>query len=444
VITNDEVRIAVEAEQLRYRTAVASCRVKIAFENYQELTRSVAPDDGYEIRKKPSGPLVRGKPIKDILYIVRHHRPTDDELDAMLAAVGAEFDDEGNLQDGWHGDEVTVHVDLTFCNILFGFIPRVRQVRRILPLLADGKQIEVSWHDATNECFPCTVSRKKQAIYNIHGKLKECFKTPDGKTLDAGTRLYITRIGERKYRLWLRRHPHVVRDCKIFRRDQNGRWRVDIEPVEVEWETSDYVFRHQLTFHELDALFDEARRLGWGVRAAVFEVMKENAQNVPWHVRSVYELVFLKLRTCSLGAVWAEFHKGNTYYQNVGPGFYLFNPEGMFRRKKYVPPPRPPEQRASADTRTTDQGSETKAEERTESEMSQLVGETTAPKPQTEGAAPPANQQHEENQAPVAREPELIAPVGPVEQSRAFGRLVLILGKAVRALRDFFRRIWKA
>ena len=57
--------------------------------------------------------------------------------------------------------------------------------------------------------------------------------------------------------------------------DGHGGWRVEIHDQEpVEWETGDEIFRHQLTFQEMEALWQEARTINLSVRDAVHEVMK--------------------------------------------------------------------------------------------------------------------------------------------------------------------------
>jgi len=96
-----------------------------------------------------------------------------------------------------------------------------------------------------------------------------------------------------------------VRNLKVFVSDGLGGWKVEFHDAEVEWETGDEVFRHQLTFQQMEALHDEARRKKLSVRDAVYDVMKLLAQSERVHVRTVYDAVFLWVRTCSLAAVWA-------------------------------------------------------------------------------------------------------------------------------------------
>lgn len=216
---------------------------------------------------------------------------------------------------------LAVSVEMRFCNIVDGYVPMVKEVRRILPSLVDGESIEVSWQDEPDSWFPCKVSRSKRAIYNLDGRLKSVFKP-----FPSGVRLHITRVGARRYVFGVKRKPHTVPNCKIFVSDGIGGWKAEIRDNEpVEWETGDQVFRHQLTLQQMDGLRDEARRVGLSVRDAVHDVMKRLAQEKPLHVRSVHDAVFLWMRTCSLASVWAQFRPEHQCYVRIQPGWYRFD-----------------------------------------------------------------------------------------------------------------------
>ncbi len=229
--------------------------------------------------------------------------------------------------DGASADEVwpeskhrTVSIDLRFCNILDGYIPLVKDIRSILPPLAGGEAIEVSWQDDPGSWFPCSVSKRKRAIYNLDRRLRDVFWR-----LPSGVRLYVTRVASGRYQLSLKGQPHVVRNCKFFIPDGLGGWNLEIRDELVEWETGDEVFRHQLNFTQMEALHDEARRTNLSVRDAVYRVMRLLAQSQPIHVRTVHDAVFL-LRSCSLAAVWAQFRPEHECYVREKPGWYRFDP----------------------------------------------------------------------------------------------------------------------
>jgi hypothetical protein len=154
--------------------------------------------------------------------------------------------------------------------------------------------------------------------------------------LPSGVLLYVTRVGQRRYRFGVHRKSHTVPNCKFFVQDGAGGWNVEIRDSQVEWETGDDVFRHQLTFQEMDALHAEAQRTNLSVRDAVHQVMERCAQNLPMHIREVYDIVFLRMRTCSLAAVWAQFRPEHECYVRVAPCRYGFNPAGRFPEVRYV------------------------------------------------------------------------------------------------------------
>jgi len=276
---------------------------------------------------------VPSKQSESIVYIDGLVRIADIELLLEYEGLDSEAETADEHFDGSKNQQV--HVDLRFCNILDGYIPLVKTVRSILPPLPEGGLIEVSWHDDPDVWFPCTVSKIKRAIYNLDRKLKALLKR-----FDYGVRLYITRVGSRRYKLAVKHQPHTVRDCKFFVPDEREGWRVEVRNATVEWETGNEVFRHQLTFEQMEALHAEARRTNLSVRDAVYKVMEQLRHLDRVHVRNdVYEAVFLPLRTCSLASVWAQFRPEHECYVRVSPGWYSFDPSKPFPMVRLMPRP---------------------------------------------------------------------------------------------------------
>jgi hypothetical protein len=340
--TVEEARRALEADPGRFRDQLAQVFAEMEQEEARKRLAAREPDDGYVIHHHPSVPRVRSRPAESILYVEREPVSfLDREVEDMLDYEGLDVEEEAPFGVEWPGREETVTVELRFCNILEGYVPLVKHVRRLLPPLADGEAIEASWQGESDDWFLCKVSRSKRAIYNLECRLKQLF----GR-LPSGVRLYVTRIGPRRYRLGVKQQQHVVRNCKVFSTDGRGRWQVEVRDEIVEWETEDQVFRHQLSFHEMEALRDEAQRTNLSVRDAVHEVMRRIGQSQPVHVRTVHDAVFLWMRTCSLPAVWAQFRPEHTCYVRVQPGWYRFDPAGRFPSARFGPlligPDQPP------------------------------------------------------------------------------------------------------
>lgn len=336
----EDVRHALESDPERFQERFGEL-LAAEMEAEEARTRPLlgAPDDGYPIHHMPSVPRVRSRPGEFIVYIDQTlRRIREAEFQEYLESQGLDGD---QLTGGDWGDGVRVApiaIELRFCNIVDGFIPLVKDVRGILPPLDDGAIVEMSWQDDPEKYLPCKVSGSKRAIYNLDGWLKRVFMDlPNGeRRLPSGVRLYIRRTGQRRYQLSLKWHPHIVRNCKFFVRDGAGGWNVEIRDEQVDWETGDDVFRHQLTFAEMDALHAEALSTNLSIRDAVHDVMSRYARTEPWRVRAIYEIVFLELRTCSLAAVWAQFRPEHECYVRVGLGRYRFDPNGAFPDVRYV------------------------------------------------------------------------------------------------------------
>lgn len=339
-VTPEEALAALEKEPERFRPLVAQCLEEMAADEARALLAWREPDDGYVIHHSPCVPRVRSNPTAYYVYVERecvsmHQR----ELEELLEAEA--LDDQAEQTADWQPDrQTTVHIDLTFCNILDGFIPLVKAVRGILPPVKDGELIDVQWGDDTNNSFPCKVSRSKRAIYNTNGKLKQCFRE-----FPSGTRLHITRIHQRRYRLSVRPYQHLVRNCKVFVPDGANGWSVVIRDEVVPWETGDHVFRSQLPYEQMDALHAEARRTNLSVRDAVYKVMSWIARSEAVHVKQIYDVVFLGMRTCSLAAVWAQFRPEHECYVREARGCYRFDPTKPLPQVVVRPPQPPSEER---------------------------------------------------------------------------------------------------
>jgi hypothetical protein len=323
-----EVQAALAADPERFDSSLAEIFSQIEAAPKPSF---LEPDDGYPIRHLPRVPRIRSRPSEFIVYIEKQLARLRD-FQNFLEYEGLDFEAEEALTEEWRGQQQTAQLELRFCNITDGYIPLVKNVARILPPLRDGETVEVSWQTDPEVWFPCKVSKSKHAIYNLQGRLKKAFAA-----LPSGVRLYITRVGQCRYRFELHRNPHTVRDCKFFIQDGDGGWNVEIHDSQVEWETGDDIFRHQLTFEQMEALHAEARRTNLSVRDAVHEVMEQCAQDLPMHIRAVYDIVFLRMRTCSLGAVWAQFRPEHECYVRVGPCRYRFDPTRRFPEVRYIP-----------------------------------------------------------------------------------------------------------
>lgn len=314
--TIEDVRTLLEIAPERCDAALDECLAAQYEEDRRRNRASEEPDDGYPINRWPDVPRVRSRPSEVIVYVERERaRLHEEEFQEMCAASG--YDDHSDMTSDEPWTPQTIRLELRFCNIQGGFIPTVQEVRRILP---DVPEIEASWQDSPADFFPCKVSRSKRAIYNSEGRLQETF---DG--LPAGVVLYMKRVGHTRYELRLNPKPHTVRNCKVFIPVGEREWKVDFQDLEEKWETGEAVFRHQSTFEQMDALYEEAKRTKLSVRDAVYQVMQRLPKGEYIKIKEVYDVVCCRMRTCSPAAVWSQFRKEHTCYERVGPGLYRFN-----------------------------------------------------------------------------------------------------------------------
>ena len=327
----DEVQRLLETAPERVGAVLEECLKAEQEEQDQERSKFRQPPvaDGYIIRRYPDVPRIRSRPSEYIVYVEGERACVHQEdFDEMLAIEGIDAENAEPSNEPWTPQ--TVQLELRFCNIEGGFVPLVRELKRILPPLPDGGTIEISWQNEPG-FFPCVVSKSERAIYSSEGKLKQSFEG-----LPSGVMLYIKRIAPLRYEFRLKERVHTIRDCKVFVSMGGNRWRVETRDIELEWETGEAVFRHQSTFDEMPALHKEARQTGLSVRDAVYEYMREKAKDEAVTIKEVHEFVFWWMRTCSRAAVWAQFRKEHKCYVRVGPELYRFDESKPFPKVRVV------------------------------------------------------------------------------------------------------------
>lgn len=319
-----------DPEQLyeRFGDHFAWALVEAEAEEARSRTPNETPDDGYLIHHMPNVPRVRSRPGEFIVYVEGMLRRIREDVYEDLTP-GERDDGDELVEEEWiDGRQRVAKIELRFCNIVDGYIPRVGDVKKILPNPNRSPRVpivQMAWQNDPKDYFPCKVT--KRAIYNLDGRLKNMFG------LHAGVHLYVTQVGPLRYQLSVRDQQDCVRNCKILKSDGKGGYRVVFEDKEIKWETGIDVFRHQITFEEMESLHAEARHTNLSVRDAVQKVMKRDAATHALSVREVWDIVF-SFRTCSLMGVWAQFRREHTCYRKIETGIdagkYIFDPSGKF------------------------------------------------------------------------------------------------------------------
>ena len=174
--TAEETRHAIEAQPERFEDALTTALAEFAEEIWLQHSARES-DDGCVIRHCPSVPRVRSKRSESIVYIERESvRMPNAELQELLECEGLDLADDESPADIWaEGESRTIHIDLRFCNLVDGYIPRVKEVYSILPPLLDGGMLEMSWQDEPKSGFRVR-SAKPNAQFTTRGKAKMHFR----------------------------------------------------------------------------------------------------------------------------------------------------------------------------------------------------------------------------------------------------------------------------
>src|SRR6266480_3205784 len=135
-VTADEARRALETDPERVRVQLAEIFSEMEEEEARTRLAYREPDDGYPIHSSPSVPRVRSKPAESIVFVEREPVSfSDRELEELLEREGLDEEEVSPGEEWTEGRQQIAAVELRFCNIVDGYIPLVKDVRRILPPL---------------------------------------------------------------------------------------------------------------------------------------------------------------------------------------------------------------------------------------------------------------------------------------------------------------------
>ena len=214
----EDVRRLLDADPYRFESLLEEC-LKAEEDEERSRMRQLPVADGYRIRHYPNVPRIRSRPSEYIVYVEGEKASVrQEDFDEMFAAEGIDAENDEPSNEPWTPQ--TVHLELRFCNIEGGFVPLVRELKRILPPFPDVGTIEVSWQDESG-FFRCIVSKNERAIYTSDGRLKQAFEG-----LPSGVVLFITRVGHSRYEFRPKAKVHTVPNCKVFVPMEENRWRV--------------------------------------------------------------------------------------------------------------------------------------------------------------------------------------------------------------------------
>ncbi len=210
-----------------------------------------------------------------------------------------------------------IHYLLFFTYIYNGFLPYDENARRLFP----PNVRRVYFSTDYDKKFTVRIDKDGRSIYSR--ELKNLFHD-----IPAGTIVYIKRLdSDRSYKIYFKEKLQLVTDCRIARYDEIKKEVIyEIRDLELKYECVPPIFKAELRFSDLKALWEEARLSGYSISDLVyieFSKLAKLTSNKIVHFNDIYNGVFFR-RMCSPGGVWSILKRHPAYYKYEGNKFWKF------------------------------------------------------------------------------------------------------------------------
>jgi len=296
-----------------------------------------------DLRRRPPVPVVRD----DDEYYERVELPEEGQVLAEEFGEEEEAAEEELSLDEWRERTQTEPLKLpplTFQNIVEAYFPLNRQLSEFLPP-GSLKKVRLRFR-AVNESEPMTfwVSRGERDKRGLKAdeSCKERFRQwLISEGIPAGTTFWIERISDFEYRLYAKRldPPRKVQEVKLPS-IENGELKFELEEVLQHWEGDPFIFKADLRFEDLEALWMEAEQVGLRIATIVrrvFEQLDPKGTGIHWNV--VFNATYL-VRMCSPRTVLGILYN-QPCFEPLGNGRFRLNREVRLQIVRRPPVRRP-------------------------------------------------------------------------------------------------------
>lgn len=206
---------------------------------------------------------------------------------------------------------------LFFTYIYNGFLPYDKKAKRLFP----PNVRRIYFITDSGEKFTVKIDKNRRAVYSRY--LKKFFQD-----IPAGTIVYLRRLNsDRAYKIYFKKTPQTIKDCRMVKYDPIKKAIFyEIKDLDVLYECHPPVFKVELRFKDLEALWKEAELSGFSISDLVYLEFQELAKSGPgktFHFNDIYNRVFFR-RMCSPGGVWSILKRHPSYYKYIGEKIWEF------------------------------------------------------------------------------------------------------------------------
>lgn len=409
---------------------------------------------GRPMARRPTVPVVRSRVAQEHgvddtpdFHSYNEVELEEEEARAALEEAGEEARSEGprppQVLDEWRRSAPQGPIrlpPLIYQHIREAFFPLTKDLALAFPPGDPILLVQVTV--VAGEPLPCLVSQEERVIKAVD--VREFADRFLSRGIPAGTHLWLERLGDYEYRIFPRPlpEPRQVR-CKLLTR-KGGQLVVEEAEIPMRYEGDPHLFKAELRFEDLYALFQEAEEAGLSIFDAMWYAFPDLARLDPEgkvHWKDLFHAVFFRCRMCSPRSVLTELYTRPCFVP-VGGGYFRLEPERGVRRKplrRETKPPAPPgPQPPKADEKPQSLQPTASEPAVVASEVPEPVSQSSLvkaaePEPQTsapverpqEPSGPEVRPQEREPSAPLQepREPEALnadqqlPEEGPAEQS---------------------------
>jgi hypothetical protein len=255
---------------------------------------------------------------------------TPDELPEEAQQVLSLYDEEPQpveKQAEWQPPSAPIQLPtFTYLHIREGYFPLGNQLVRAFN--AQYEQTLVSIQIIQGEPQPFLIDQHEGVLKALDlNQFHQAFRYEN--FISPGTKLWLEYRSENLYRLYPKplHEPRNIQ-CKLIRLDNQRHLVVEEQSIPIMYESEANVFRAELRFEEMDALFAEAEQLGWSILDTIYHTFAELSVKNPdvvVHHSEMFNMVFFRYRMCSPFTVIAMLYKHPCFVQ-VGEGNFRFDP----------------------------------------------------------------------------------------------------------------------
>jgi type I restriction-modification system DNA methylase subunit len=223
---------------------------------------------------------------------------------------------------------------LSYLNIMQGYFPLTGTLLRAFPPRENAGLVDVQLVEGEDVRF--VVNLQERALKSIDPQAVYR-RFVSELAIPAGTFLWLEYRGDTRYRIVPRPFgtPRPVR-CKQAWLEEDGSLHVEEMEIEMRFDGDEHLFRAELRFEDMDALFKEAEERDFSIFDAIYDVFPKLAALRPdglVHYSDIFNAVFFEYRMCSYRTVVHELYD-HACFAEAGNGYFRFAPElGVNRRR---------------------------------------------------------------------------------------------------------------